>query len=255
MLGCQFGGAFAAGFGWPAIIAAFILAGIVGALGGTGIGEWLGGLAGDGIRAATNWLSDMFGSFFFRRDPLVFDLDGNGVQLTSLTGSSVFFDLNGDGFAERTGWVSANDGLLALDVNGNGTIDNGGELFGTSTQTGFAILGTYDGNSDGVINSADAVYTNLRMWRDANSDGVSQASELVSAASAGILSVSLNAQPNGWATNAGNSILANGGYTTTTGTTREVIAVAFTTDQVNTRYVLPDGFASNDNELQFIVAA
>jgi hypothetical protein len=61
--------------------------------------------------------------------PLVLDLDGDGVELRSLSGA--YFDMDLDGFAERTGWVSADDGMLALDRDGNGTIDNITELLGT----------------------------------------------------------------------------------------------------------------------------
>jgi hypothetical protein len=62
-------------------------------------------------------------------DPLVLDLDGDGVEVSSLVGSSVHFDYGGDGFRELTGWVSADDGILAIDDNGNGIVDNGLELF------------------------------------------------------------------------------------------------------------------------------
>jgi hypothetical protein len=130
------------------------------------------------IPIPAHWLPDIFGPLFVRRDPLVLDLNGGGVALTSLTGSTVQFDLNGDGFAERTGWVRPGDGLLALDSNGNGIIDNGNELFGTSTQDGFTVLRTYDANNDNVIDGRDAVYANLLVWRDANLDGVSQVGEL-----------------------------------------------------------------------------
>lgn len=138
------------------------------------------------IGTAAHWLSDLFGQYFFRRDLLVLDLDLGGVSLTALTASNVHFDLDGDGYAERTGWVSSGDGLLALDLNGNGLIDNGGELFGTAQQDGFTVLRAYDSNGDNQISSADTVYANLRVWRDANQDGVSQSSELVSLVAAGV---------------------------------------------------------------------
>jgi hypothetical protein len=72
------------------------------------------------------------------------------VQLTALAGSNVYFDLDSDGFAERTGWVSASDGLLVRDNNGNGIIDNGSELFGTSTRNGFEVLRALDSNDNDV---------------------------------------------------------------------------------------------------------
>ena len=65
--------------------------------------------------------------------PLVLDLNGNGTNSTRLNESNVYFDMDGDGFKERTAWVESGDGLLVLDKNGNGTIDNGTELFGNFT--------------------------------------------------------------------------------------------------------------------------
>ena len=54
------------------------------------------------------------------RDPLILDLDGDGITTSSLTGSTTYFDYDGDGFAERTGWASPGDGILVFDRNGNG---------------------------------------------------------------------------------------------------------------------------------------
>jgi hypothetical protein len=74
--------------------------------------------------------------------PLVIDLDGDGVELVSLENSTAFFDLNLDGFAENTGWVAADDALLALDANGDGIINDNSELFGNQTghANGFLAL-------------------------------------------------------------------------------------------------------------------
>ena len=64
-------------------------------------------------------------------DPLVLDMNGDGqISLTSVE-NGVYFDIWGDGFARRTGWVAPEDGMLALDQNGNGTIDDLSELFGS----------------------------------------------------------------------------------------------------------------------------
>lgn len=83
-------------------------------------------------------------------DPLVLDLDGDGLELTPQTSVSAPFDTDGDGFAERSGWVYSDDGFLARDLNGNGEIDDVSELFGNATQSGFAELATLDSNGDGV---------------------------------------------------------------------------------------------------------
>jgi hypothetical protein len=127
----------------------------------------------------------------FFKDPIVLDLTGNGIQLTSLQNSTVHFDFAGDGFAERAGWVGPGSGILAIDRNGNGLIDNGLELFGSSTQDGFAVLETLDTNGDGKIDSQDADFGKLRIWRDLNQNGVTDDGELQTLAQAGITSISL----------------------------------------------------------------
>ena len=133
-----------------------------------------------------------------RRDPLALDLGGDGIETLAADGyNGVLFDQNGDGVKRATGWVAADDGLLVLDRNGNGTIDNGTELFGNNTPTtdgtaanGLAALSDIDSNADGVINASDAQFADLRVWRDLNSDGISQGNELFTLNDLGIASLS-----------------------------------------------------------------
>jgi len=159
-------------------------------------------------------------------DPLVLDLDGDGIELTTLASFAPQFDLNGDGFAERAGWVSSDDGMLAIDLNANGSIDNGGELFGNAATAGLAALAAYDTNTDGFITAADAAFSDLRIWRDLNQNGQSDEGELSTLTDNDIVSISLTPTNTTSSTQAGNTILSTGIFTrsdSSTGTTGEVI--------------------------------
>ena len=133
--------------------------------------------------------------------PLVLDLNGNGITSQSIIESVAHFDLDGDGFKEKVGWIESGDGLLALDRNQNGMIDSGNELFGNYTKdkngvyfgNGFNALADYDENDDGKIDSKDSVYNALSVWQDENQDGVSQVDELRSLAEFEVESINLNA--------------------------------------------------------------
>ena len=131
-----------------------------------------------------------------RRDPLTLDLDGDGLETVG-TAAGILFDQTGSGVRQGTGWVAPDDGFLVLDRNGDGVIDSGRELFGDSThkstgQTaldGFDALRDLDSNADGKISSTDAQFGNLRVWRDHNQDGISQAGELSTLASNAITAI------------------------------------------------------------------
>jgi hypothetical protein len=132
-----------------------------------------------------------------RRDPLMLDLNGNGLETDGVAATGpILFDHDGDGIKTSTGWVSQNDGFLVLDRNGNGTIDNGTELFGDSTPIvaggtaadGFAALTQEDTNHDAQVNNRDANWGNLRVWRDQNQNGTSEKGELFSLNEMGIAS-------------------------------------------------------------------
>lgn len=133
--------------------------------------------------------------------PIVLDLDGDGLELISIADSTVDFDMGETGQLHRTGWVGPDDGLLVLDRNGNGTIDDGGEI-AFSEDVDFAIsdlegLRAYDTNEDGLFNAGDAQFASFAVWRDLNQDGVSQAGELSTLAQLGIESINLTLTPTG----------------------------------------------------------
>lgn len=194
-----------------------------------------------GQSAAIQYLEYLYGGLQNRlkqvHDPIVIDLDDNGIELLALGdagASTVYFDYDSDGFAERTGWVGPNDGMLALDLNGNGTIDNGSELFGAPTRDGYEVLETYDSYRDGVIDSKDAIFTELKIWRDLDSDGVTDAGELKTLSEMGISSISLTRQ-DVTGTNAGHDRGFQGSFTRTDGTTGSAETIYFQTDRQDTR--------------------
>lgn len=99
-------------------------------------------VAAYGIALGVDWILNNYVNPLFasKKDPLVLDLDGDGIELTTLAGSAAHFDYGQDGFAERTGWVSPDDGILVIDDNANGTVDGAAGLFGSPTQDGFEVL-------------------------------------------------------------------------------------------------------------------
>ncbi len=113
-------------------------------------------------------------------DPLVLDMNGDGVQLTDWR-HGVLFDLDNSGQQRRSGWVDSKDGLLVWDNNHDGIINDISETFSPYSpgqkssdkrwQDGWAALAHHDDNQDGVIDNQDAIWKALTVWVDANHDG------------------------------------------------------------------------------------
>jgi hypothetical protein len=125
-------------------------------------------------------------------DPLVLDLNGDGVRTTGLE-AGVGFDISGDGRMKLVSFVTGDDALLALDRNGNGVVDDGRELFGdqNGAANGFQELRRHDQNGDGRIDDHDPVFDRLRLFQDRNGDGISQTGELRGLRPAGIEEIHL----------------------------------------------------------------
>ena len=84
-------------------------------------------------------------------DPLVLDLGDEGINLRGPE-DGVYFDIKGDGSPVKTAFIQGNNAFLYLDENGNGIVDDAGELFGDhgGHKNGFEKLAQYDDNGDGV---------------------------------------------------------------------------------------------------------
>lgn len=151
-------------------------------------------------------------------------------------------NIDGGKFAERVEWLDKSDGWLARDVNGNGKIDSATELFGqTGGTAAYYKLAALDSNKDGKLTSADTQWSTLRMWRDADQDGLTDAGELKTLAEWKITSISLKETDaktlDGHAVAGTSSFVMNG-------TKRQAADVLLETDQMNSWYV-GDGTAAS----------
>jgi Ca2+-binding RTX toxin-like protein len=154
--------------------------------------------------------------------PIALDLDGDGVELINKEDSRAYFDVKGNGFRSNVGWVGADDAFLAIDKDGNGKIDQSDELsFALWTAAPDdtdldALKSVFDTNHDNKIDVSDDLFGQMRVWQDANGDGVTDAGELKTLAQAGITSLNLTAAQTDWASG-GNHITGFTTYTKTDG--------------------------------------
>lgn len=165
-------------------------------------------------------------------DPLVLDLDGDGVELASSDQQRVYFDADQDGLADRVGWVRPDDGFLVRDLDGDGRITSLTEMFGTQEIDGFTVLAEHDSNDDGVVNASDTIWATLKIWQDADADGDTDLGELKSLSDFNVQSISLFAEPVNQ-NSSGNRVVFSGTYQLTDGSVREAAAVFLQVRQVD----------------------
>jgi hypothetical protein len=192
----------------------------------------------DPFNRAKNWTRP--------RDPIILDLDGNGLETVGLA-ANIHFDFDADGVLTRTGWAGANDALLVWDRNGNGAIDTGAELFGdftplhgapegTLAPNGFAALAALDANGDGILDASDPAFAELKLWRDASQDGVSQGGEFISLTDAGIVSLNLTNLLKNQRLSNGNTLSREGSFTRADGTTSAMGEFKLAIDTFDTQF-------------------
>lgn len=165
--------------------------------------------------------------------PIILDLDGDGVELRSISTSGARFDFDGDGVRDRTSWIGSGDALLFLDRNGDGSISGANELSFTSdkprAKSDLDGLSAFDTNGDGALSDVDDLYSSLRLWQDANGDGHAAPEEILTLAGAGVASIVLQGTPTTAEWSWDDAIVVNtGGFTRSNGGTGAFADVAFT---------------------------
>lgn len=142
-------------------------------------------------------------------DPLVINLEDNNA---SVTDQKFFFDLDADGTKEEMSFVGKGSGFLAFDKNGDGTINDGSELFGTKSGDGFSDLAAYDEDGNGWIDENDNIFNKLKVWTK-NEDGSDRLIDLKQADVGAIYLGSTDTQfhLNNATTNATNAVIQKTG--------------------------------------------
>ncbi|RWE46389.1 MAG: type I secretion C-terminal target domain-containing protein [Mesorhizobium sp.] len=168
-------------------------------------------------------------------DPIILDLNHNGFAFSDVS-HGVQFDMNGDGTKEQLAWNTSHDGMLAVDLNHDGKIDDGTELFtpnfnGGHFASGAAALASLDSNHDGVIDHNDAAFSSLLIWQDANANGISDTGELSHLADNGIVSISTAANAAVGEID-GQTVTGNGTFQMADGTSGNYVEVELDTSLV-----------------------
>ena len=217
------------------------------------------------LKKPSNWFNFATGNWFglFRDmlihqyDPLTLDLDGNGIETLASNGhDGALFDHDKNGIRTATGWVGKDDGFLVYDRNGDGVVNDGGELFGDNTllkngeraANGYQALADLDDNGDGKVDAADSAFAKLRVWRDLNQDGISQEGELLTLNEAKVKALNLANKNTDRDLGNGNSLAEEGTYTDSDGNEKQMGDLNLAADHFHSRYA--DSLPLTDEQQQ-----
>ena len=176
-------------------------------------------------------------------NPIVLDLDGDGVEMVELGASTAFFDLSGDGYRTQTGWASADDGFLAFDKEGigeegHGIIQDADEISFVSyvegAETDLDGMAYFDSNQDGVFNSGDDEWSSFGIWQDLDQDGDTDDGEFKSLADWNITSINLTSDAVAY-DDGSNYVYGTGSYSVVGGGTKEFADAGFMTSLIGYR--------------------
>ena len=135
-------------------------------------------------------------------DPILIDLDQDGLEFLSARQGPSTLDVNGDGVKDKMAWAGAKEAMLVYDYNQDGQVTQFDELsFGSHLKDPNPDLPDlqalarveFDSNQDGVFDAKDAKWSLFRLWQDKDSDGVVDAGEMQTLAQAGVQSLQLQA--------------------------------------------------------------
>jgi hypothetical protein len=182
----------------------------------------------DAIRATGKTLSQI--------TPLVIDLGRDGISTRSIT-EGVTFDLDRDGQLDATAWVGSADGLLVRDLNGDGIVNDGSELFGSFTDLtsgaraldGYQALRDLDKNQDGFIDSSDSAWGSIMVWQDLDGDGITDADEMRTLQDVGVTRLSTSVRVDVSSQN-GNVVALHSDVMWADGTTGQMADIWFQAD-------------------------
>ncbi len=154
--------------------------------------------------------------------PIILDLDGDGVELTSLDESSAFYDISGDGYRNKMGWAGKDDGILVFDKDSDGVIKDRDEIafvdYKQGAETDLEGLTAFDSNNDGVLDNKDDKWNQFGVWQDKDQDGETDRGEFKSMQDMGISSIDLSSDQKQHKNN-GNIVYGLGNYTRSDGST------------------------------------
>ncbi|WP_174904597.1 calcium-binding protein [Cardiobacterium valvarum] len=197
----------------------------------------------------SGWVKSWFGldrdGIFYQYDPLALDLNGNGIETLAANGhDGAMFDHERSGIRTATGWVHGNDGILVHDRNGDGKINDGGEIFGDNTPLksgktaahGFAALAELDENGDGKVDAADSAFGKLGVWRDLNHNGISEEGELFTLKDLRIKSLNLGYRQADKDLGNGNTLAEVGSYTDEDGNEHIMGDLQLSADRFHSRF-------------------
>ncbi|MFM0158551.1 MULTISPECIES: beta strand repeat-containing protein [Paraburkholderia] len=186
--------------------------------------------SGGASAGADNDAKNLFGAGGREIDPVVLDLSGNGINLTSLNGSPTYFDFANNGFAQQSSWVGAGTGILCLDPNG-AAITSSGQLIES-----FSQLEQLSGGAQ-VIDASNPLFSELRVWvADTATGNAAGEGSLYTLAQLGIVSINLAAILSNQSID-GNAVNYVSSFTLSDGATHEIAAVSLSQ---NTTATIPD---------------